>query len=319
MLSQNSEDRAPAVHTTTMNSTSPNDAAAVQALIEVLQGEFERLIFDMTRSDSCGMLIASPEFRDMSDDFGSEFLTSPLDESPWEEMLTTPALESGDMSADILTSPAIIDTDDFGLSGMPLFADALSYNRTLEPMKNLPPAPMVQHPFFDGTLYTMPSPDTPSLDPASIHGSPLLDTPALMPSSGSRRKNHPTGTRKNITPEALVPFDAPIQSRKYVTPSATSRKEVPAVFAKRKRARSVAFDEDEDGEDLSSAVDLDAIEAKQRQNTLAARRSRRRKLEYQRELETAVDKEKEEKDQWRTKALFYKALLESHGHDVPAI
>ncbi|KAF7791458.1 hypothetical protein EIP86_002474 [Pleurotus ostreatoroseus] len=320
MLSQKSEDRIPAVNTTAMDSVGSNDAAAVQALIEVLQGEFESLIFRMTRSDSSGVLIASPEFRDLPGDFGSEFLTSPLDESPWEEMLTTPALESGDMSADILTSPAIIDTDDFGLSGMPLFADALSYNRTLEPMKTSPPAPVVQHPLFDGNLYTMPSPETPSLDPTSIHASPNappLDTPMLSPSSGSRRKNQPTGTRKNITPEALVPYDAPIQPRKYITPSATSRKEVPAVFAK-KRARSIAFEEDEE-DDLVSGVDLDAIEAKRRQNTLAARRSRRRKLEYQRELESSVEKEKEEKDQWRTKALFYKALLESHGHDVPAI
>jgi hypothetical protein len=304
MLSQKTQDQT-AVSSTPMDSTSssPDDAATVQALIEVLQ--------------------ASPEFRDFNGDFGSEFLTSPFDESPWEEMLTTPALESGDMSADILTSPAIVDTDDFGLSGMPLFADAISYNRTLDPLKTSPHAPMVQHPVFDA-LYTMPSPDTPSLDPASIHASPsvgLLDTPALTPSSpGGRRKNAPTGTRKNLNPTDLVPFDAPIQTRKYLTPSATSRKEIPAVFAKKKRGRSEAFgDEDiEDDEDMEG-VDMDAIETKRRQNTLAARRSRKRKLEYQRELEATVEKEKEEKDQWRTRALFYKALLESHGHDAPSI
>lgn len=302
MLSQKTEEQSPAVTNAAMDSASTNDAAAVQALIEVLQ--------------------ASPEFRDFNGDFGSEFLTSPMDESPWEDMLTTPALESGDnMSADILTSPAIVDTDDFGFSGMPLFADAISYGRTLDPIKTSPQGLPVQHPLFDG-LYTMPSPETPSLDPSSIHASPRVppvDTPELSPSQQlSRRKNQPTGTRKNLTPEALVPFDAPIQPRKYVTPSSTSRKEIPAVFAKKKRSRSSAFDEEDEGED-GLDVDLDAIEAKRRQNTLAARRSRKRKLEYQRELEASVEKEKEEKDQWRTKAMFYKALLESHGHEVPAI
>lgn len=311
-----------------MDSTasSSDDAATVQALIEVLQGTSSSLSLQVkvTLADSKLCLIASPEFRDFNGDFGSEFLTSPLDESPWEEMLTTPALESGDnMSADILTSPAIIDTDDFGLGGMPLFADAISYSRTLDPIKTSPHAPMVQHPVFDG-LYTMPSPDTPSLDPASFHASPsigLLDTPSLTPATPGSRRKSPTGTRKNLNPEDLVPFDAPIQNRKYLTPSATSRKEVPAVFAKKtKRGRSVAFGDDDllEDEDMEG-VDMDAIEAKRRQNTLAARRSRKRKLEYQRELEASVEKEKEEKDQWKTRALFYKALLESHGHDVPTI
>ena len=130
----------------------------------------------------------------------------------------------------------------------------------------------------------------------------------------------PTGTRKNITPDALIGVDAPIQKRTYVTPSATSRKEVPAAFLKKKRARSQAFgEEDELEEDLSvNPNDMDAIEAKRRQNTLAARRSRKRKLEYQRDLEASVEREKEEKELWRQRAMLYQALLESHGHEVPS-
>ena len=317
MLSQKTENHTPVAANSSMDTVAPNDAAAGQALIEVLQGEF--ISFTIPGFHSMVISKASPEFRDTNGDFGAEFLTSPLDESPWEEMLTTPALESDDMCGDMLTSPAIVDSDDFGFGSMPLFADALSYSRTLEPVKT---SPAIQHQVFDG-LYTMPSPDTPSLDPSSIDASPSappIDTPSLTPSEiASRRKSSPTGTRKNITPESLIPFDAPIQPRKYLTPSATSRKEVPAVF-KKKRSRSTAFGEEEDGGDESAQnVDLEAIEAKRRQNTLAARRSRKRKLEYQRELEATVEKEKEEKDQWRTKALFYKALLESHGHEVPNI
>jgi hypothetical protein len=64
-------------------------------------------------------------------------------------------------------------------------------------------------------------------------------------------------------------------------------------------------------------VELDAIEAKRRQNTLAARRSRRRKLEHQKELETAVDGERKQKDAWKNRAIAFETLLRSHGIQIP--
>ncbi|GJE91696.1 bZIP transcription factor [Phanerochaete sordida] len=287
-----------------------DNAAALQAVLEVIQ--------------------ASPEFQQMQD-FGvltgdmpgdyDSFLTSPMEESPYEDMLPTPALGSGDF--DYLTSPAIVDADDFGAFApdAPLFGNARYPAAIVEPVKAVPPpVPSVQHPVdfdVDGDLYTM-SPETPALDPTSLQTSPLATpyTPSLdTPASGPRRKNAPTGTRKNITPEALVPFDAPIQSRKYVTPSATSRKAVPAGFAK-KRARSQAFDEEDDAS--LDPNDLDAIEAKRRQNTLAARRSRKRKLEYQRELESNLDRLQDEKEQWKQRAQMLEEVMRSHGIDVPS-
>jgi len=174
------------------------------------------------------------------------------------------------------------------------------------------PAPALN---FDD-MYRMPSPSTPALDPTSLGPSPRLRSIAPPAPNGGRRRKEPTGTRKNVTPETLVPFDAPIQPRKYVTPSATSRKEVPAVFAK-KRARSQAFGDDEDLDLDIGPEDADAIEAKRRQNTLAARRSRKRKLEYQRELEQSLEQEREEKDTWKSRAVTYAALLQSHGIEIP--
>ncbi|KAI0033113.1 hypothetical protein K488DRAFT_48383 [Vararia minispora EC-137] len=138
----------------------------------------------------------------------------------------------------------------------------------------------------------------------------------------NRRRAQPNGTRKNVTPETLVPLDAPIQPRKYLTPSQTSRKDVPATFA-RKRARSQAFgDEDELADDDAaalrpSATEEDAIKAKRLQNTLAARRSRKRKLEYQRELEDTIEIERQEKEQWKSHALVLEALLTDKGYQVP--
>ncbi|KAH9989711.1 hypothetical protein BJV74DRAFT_773033 [Russula compacta] len=159
------------------------------------------------------------------------------------------------------------------------------------------------------------SPGTPAVDVLSLHASPLhLDTSAVP---STRRKNVPTGTRKNITPEALVPFDAPIQSRKYRTPSSTSRKELPATFA-RKRTRPQAPVEDEVEIGIGPSLsEEDAIKAKRLQNTLAARRSRKRKLEYQRELEEAIEAERKDKEMWRARALVLESLLHDKGHEVP--
>ncbi|KAH9936433.1 uncharacterized protein B0H18DRAFT_867937 [Fomitopsis serialis] len=281
------------------------DGVAVQALMEVLQ--------------------ASPEFQSVAD--FQDYLTSPM-ESPWDDFLTTPVVGSTDVGADMFTSPAIADADDFdNFDGPSLFGGSLGLMGSIHdpPKADAPPQkpmPLPATASFDG-LYTMPSPTTPALDPASLHPSPRVPPLPASPSTSaqSRRRNGPTGTRKNITPESLVPMDAPIQGRKYVTPSSTSRKEVPAVFA-RKRARSQAFGDDDDDEIRAEDLppqDLDAIEAKRRQNTLAARRSRKRKLEYQRELELAIEQERTEKEMYKARAAMFEALLRSHGHEVPLV
>ncbi|KAI0086952.1 hypothetical protein BDY19DRAFT_893767 [Irpex rosettiformis] len=288
----------------TMLSQKPVTAAPPASVDESVQAVFD-------------LLIASPEYQSLGNEFpSSEYLTSPMDDSPWEDMLTTPALGT----SDFMTSPAIVDSDDFGFGEASLFEDSFSFNSPLEPVKSTPSAPAVQHPAsFDG-LYTMPSPDTPALDPSSLNGSANATpvSPAIHSfKTPARRKNPPTGTRKNITPDALIPYDAPIQARKYLTPSVTSRKEVPAVFAK-KRSRSQALGDDDDDLQLDSQ-DMDAIEAKRRQNTLAARRSRKRKLEYQRELEAMVEKANEERDHWMDRARALENALRERGLDVPTL
>jgi hypothetical protein len=307
-----------------------DNAEALQAVLEVIQGICVVDCPSPASSYASRSVIASPEFQQLNE-FGmtsdkagdyNSFLTSPMEDSPYEDMLTTPALGSGDF--DYLTSPAIVDADDFGYgSDEPLFGQsAVYFGTTVESVKAAPPMPAVHHPIdFDG-MYTI-SPETPALDPSSLHTSPLATpiTPSLdTPVSAPRRKNAPTGTRKNLVPEDLVPYDAPIQPRKYVTPSSTSRKTVPAGFAK-KRARSQAFGKDDEDEladeDNLDTGDLNAIEAKRRQNTLAARRSRKRKLEYQRELEMNVDRLSDEVSAWKRRSETLEAVLRSHGLEVP--
>lgn len=166
-----------------------------------------------------------------------DFLTSPYDDSPFDDPLTTPAMGSADM--DLLTSPLL---EYNGTSpDLALFSDMSFFD--------MPPSASAQKPeeslFTMDDLYPM-TPITPSLDPTSLYSSPRQPSLSSMPApSINRRKSSATGTRKNITPDTLVPIDAPTQPRKYQTPSATSRKELPAVFAK-KRSRSQAFGDEED-------------------------------------------------------------------------
>ena len=286
-----------------------DDDAAAQAVLSVIQGNVVTMCLHSALLSQCA---ASPDFETFDAFEPMNYLTSP-GESPMDDMLTTPALGDDFMSPDVWTSPMLEMGGDFD---MPLFPDTPGY---LYDAKPLAPVSSSLPPVFDN-MYTMPSPDTPALDPSSLH-SPSGGTSVTSQSSiKQKRKQAPTGTRKNLTPDSLVPVDAPIQPRKYVMPSQTSRKELPATFA-RKRARSQAFGED-DGDDVADGPTLseeDAIKAKRLQNTLAARRSRKRKLEYQRELEDALEAERQDKEMWKARAMVLEALLMDKGHHVPPI
>jgi hypothetical protein len=225
----------------------------------------------------------------------SDYLTSPM-ESPFDDFLSTPAL-GGDQFSDF-TSPLIMDGDDFGAPyhDTPLFGDAgLFEPHSSSDKRTAPPLPSNVN--YD-RMYTV-SP-----------GTPALDASPLFPSSHRLSSNLPTGTRKNLTPETLIPLDAPVQSRNYLTPSVTSRRE-----PSRKRSRTEASVDDDEAD--KEVGELDSLAAKRLQNTLAARRSRRRKLEHQLELEANLDHEKQLKEQWRSRAMTLEALLISHGIPVP--
>jgi len=169
-------------------------------------------------------------------------------------------------------------------------------------------------------MYTLSpvNPPVDSVDPTSLHVAPHLRTSDS--SSTPRCIGSVTGTRRKVTPESLVPLDAPTRPRKYITPSATSRKEIPALFAK-KRSRSEAFEDEQDElveEPLpSNATDKEQIEWKRRQNTLAARRSRKRKLMHQQVLEDTVEQLTKEKDVWKTRTFSLQQILRSHGICCP--
>ncbi|CAA7270699.1 unnamed protein product [Cyclocybe aegerita] len=269
--------------------------------------------------DIAAMLVnSSPEFQDM-DDFekymtspmpalDDDFGTSPL-ETPYADFLNTPLFPEDD---DMLTSPYMND--------LPLFPSMPDYPSEKAQESVVQPAPQ----FNLESLYTI-SPETPllqSFDPSapSVPRSALSTPPATVAKTASRRaSSKATGIRKGITPDDLLDESAPTQPRKYTMPSVTSKKELPAVFA-RKRARSAAFGDEEDqlGDDLPpNPTEKDLIEAKRRQNTVAARRSRKRKLEQLQTLEKSRDEERALKEQWQERANMLLGVLRGMGVTYP--
>lgn len=126
---------------------------------------------------------------------------------------------------------------------------------------------------------------------------------------------------KRRSPDNLIPLDAPTQPRRYVTPSATSRKDVPSFFNNKRRSQSIPSDGEEDElEEERTGLprnDQEEIEKRRRKNTIAARRSRLKKLEQKIALEQAVERLTREREIWRTRALTLRSLLTSHGIPCP--
>ena len=278
-----------------LNAASHEEAA--QAILNIFQAGKSYPLPPLTHQESltnCGCPLGDSSAKP------SEFLTSPM-ESPFDDFLSTPGLRNDDYASEF-TSPLIADGDDFGAPyhNTPLFGDVGLFEPPSSSDKRVAP-PLFPSVHLDD-MYTI-SPATPALD-----ASPLFVPPPSRLSS-----NLPTGTRKNLTPDALIPLDAPVQPRNYLSPSATSRKEPP-----RKRSRTEALGDDDDDDEVNKDVgELDSVAAKRLQNTLAARRSRKRKLEHQLELEINLEHEKQQKEQWRSRAMTLEALLLSHGIPVP--
>jgi hypothetical protein len=254
----------------------------------------------------------------------ASFLTSPHMASPFMDSFdSTSPLFSDYMPTpnidDLYTSPLF--TMDNGMNfDMPLFAP------------DGRPAPMTPSLVVDNSplLADISSPHltTPlgavgTYDSAAIVSEPSLfdhNTSLLPPTPSSRStkplpsRRTPNGTRRNITPSALISDDAPTQTRKYTGPSATSRKEVPLVFARKRAAQAVIEDDDDDLPDLPpNASEKEQIEWKRRQNTIAARKSRKRKLEHLQYLEGEVERLKRDRDVWRVRAVTLRGVLRGQG------
>ncbi|KAL0581427.1 hypothetical protein V5O48_000581 [Marasmius crinis-equi] len=261
-----------------------------------------------------------------------EFNTSPIDDSPFLDVLNTPVMDG-------------VDGLEMYTTGGPLFDDGGvgMYEELEQVVKQPAPTTAATEVQWDALLKM--SPQTAALDPALVYPSPSVASehafpalpapqeaapaPSPAPSALPTRRKQPsaTGTRRNITPESLVPYDAPTQTRRYAMPSATSKKEVPATFARKKRKAmggdAVAVDVGDDQLDDAElpplkpdATEVEQIEYKRRQNTLAARKSRKRKLEYQQGIEVENSELKREVEVWKTRCELLSGMLKGAGINV---
>lgn len=189
---------------------------------------------------------------------------------------------------------------------------------TASPQTKLPAPPAMTPPtpsLLDQAIYTMdqtPALGTTPLPPDTLPLRPSV--PAFhAPSTPTRHTRPlPTGIRKNITVDKLVPLDAPTQSRVYTSESATSRKAVPAAFRKKRAHAEIAEDE-------VTPEDEGAIYEKRRKNTLAARKSRARKLETMTQLQDHVATLTTERDYWQARAYAAEETLQRHGLNSPSM
>ncbi|KAG9013510.1 hypothetical protein FRB94_002104 [Tulasnella sp. JGI-2019a] len=298
-------------------------------------------------------------------------------------------------------SSSIGASDELTMSDLSLHHQHGAGTTSLRALLSCPPSPTGGHASPAVQLATSAPPRKKARTSSRSSETSVLDV-LLNPDSMGQHPTRlvPTGHRRNITSSALVPLNAPTQVRNYLTPSSTSKKEIPSAFvarrnklkakesavkatvasatvaggstagssgagssvaAGRKRSRSQAASDDGDGEDdgvdelqdddtpmagaggggsstggtaptrpgvsTATANDgpheptspttttspmedlsqessslLSAIEAKRRQNTLAARRSRQRKLDYVRNLEELLAAMTKERNLWKARA-----------------
>jgi len=214
--------------------------------------------------------------------------------SPSYEYLGTPQLD--DFASppedtpynDFLTTPLFDDHDDF-LTGPVVDDDTPLITGPSDYMPVQPPVPAsgsaLKAPLPDN-MYTL-SPDMPLAD--SFPPSPYGRNQNELPSSSLDPTY--TGTRRNASSSTMIPLDAPTQQRQYRAPSVTAR-------------RAEVEDEDEAAK-------------KRRINTVAARRSRKRKAEHMERL--TEENERQKRDIRRLEATNerYRQMLVLNGIDVP--
>lgn len=256
-------------------------------------------------------------------------LTSPLFNDA-HEFGTSPLLADNGSNFDIPLFGEAHTTPQLVNDTSPLLTDSHSSPQLSTPQNAVVnfDASITEHPslfssIFDASLYGGIHPAATLLPNTTVEQEkptePISEptpAPVVKPRRTQNRKVIATGTRKNLKPELLLGEDAPTQTRKYALPSSTSKKDMPVTFARKRVAQAIANDEDDFLPDLPpNATEREQIEWKRRQNTIAARKSRKRKLEHQQWLETEVERLQRDRDLWKVRAMTLRGVMKSKGED----
>jgi len=198
-----------------------------------------------------------------------------------------------------------------------------------EKLAPAPPAPY-------GQLYTM-SPTlhdfrcSPSVNPASIYPSkheptdrpafPVIHRHSFVIFYARALFQSPQKFSqwytKGVTPEALVPIDAPTQPRKYITPSMTSRKEVPSVLPAAGANAGVGDDEDELLEELRPEWTSLSNRVQEAGKNTWLTQEQEAQVEFQQKLIANVEHLSRERDVWRERARMLQGMMEARGLQCP--
>lgn len=231
-----------------------------------------------------------------------------------------------------LESPLGLDSPYSEFLASPMFDDAgdvpppldFDYPTLFPPAPTTTPSFRPTVPAPSSATHLRPSPALPALH-SSSHPTPSVQplpscetstaVPALSEATEAAPRPRPTGFRGASTP--LVPIDAPIQPRSYLTPSATSRKRkttaVERELAKRGCAPASKGEATPIVEEPIPSDLVAAVERKRLQNTLAARKSRQRKQERLGELEERNRELEEENDGLKQRVKQLEGMLKSLG------
>ena len=208
-----------------------------------------------------------------------EFLTFPI-RSPFGGLTCTPC--SGD--DDLIRTPGSRN-DDFPLDfACPLIVDDDYLSSPYSDTTLFGDAGVFQPPTSPGKRAATPRPSAINIDNAyTVHTA----TPAL-----------------DVVPSPYRPY------------SGSLRPSTPRMNAPLKRSRTEAFGDDD--ESRNDVAELGTTASRQSQNTPTARRSRRREFGRPSELETSLsERERQLKEQWRSRAMTLEAVLFSHGIPIP--
>jgi len=118
---------------------------------------------------------------------------------------------------------------------------------------------------------------------------------------------------------ALLQRSDQSRSRLSVTPPNAHRTSKSPTSRRLSRSHTYSDDEEEplDKPLSENATEQEKLDWRRRQNTLAARKSRKRKQDQMQQLQDDVQRLRKEKDVWRERALMMKQLLISHGLPSP--
>ncbi|KIM38238.1 hypothetical protein M413DRAFT_30359 [Hebeloma cylindrosporum] len=183
---------------------------------------------------------------------------------------------------------------------------------------------------FDGSLEPLPDfGNTPGPSHASNPGHGHHRSISSDSSSSLVQRTHPSRTHPSLgnyrggrSPNSMAAH-LPPANRRPIPSLGLSRTEPPRYSLSSSTRRRSA---DSDDEGVSSegpenpgpdATEQEKIEYKRRMNTLAARRSRRRRLAQFHKLEEDVVRLNRERDIWKERALMMERMLSTHGLPCP--